>query len=78
MRSSRMRGYGAWTMGWREGERRSGGGGGGGGNGCAFVMVCLAVLFMFSCIKVVLETGNVYALLIGIAVIAGVVQGLNK
>jgi hypothetical protein len=52
-----MRGYGAWTMGWREGERRSGGGGGGGGNGCAFVMVCLAVLFMFSCIKVVLETG---------------------
>lgn len=70
MRCHRMRGYGAWCAGWREGERR--GGGGGGGPGIFFYGFMLLVVLSF--FKVALETGNPMAFVLGLAVIAGVIK----
>lgn len=74
MRSSRMRGYGSWCMGWREGERRSGGGGGDGGGCGTLAAVLFFGLLAFSCFKVAVETGNIMGVVLGLAVIAGVVK----
>lgn len=77
MRSSRMRGYGSWTIGWREGERNRGGPSGDNG-GCLIVALPLIGLILFSAVKVSLETGNFLAILFGLAIIMGILSGLNK
>lgn len=78
MRSSRMRGYGSWTIGWREGERKSNfPDNNNNNNGCAPLFIGLAILILFSSIKVTLETGNILALLIGIAMVCGIIKGLS-
>lgn len=77
MPSHRMRGYGSWSIGWREGER-AGPPPSGNPWGCGVVAVLFIILLLFTCLKVALETGNGMALLIGLAVVAGIVQGLNK
>jgi hypothetical protein len=78
MRSSRMRGYGSWCIGWREGERRSpvppqepG--------GCGMLMFLgFMLLVVVSFLKTSFETGNPMGLILGLAVVAGVVKGLSK
>lgn len=77
MRSSRMRGYGSWSIGWREGER-SPGPPPGNPWGCGVVAIGFIVLLLVTSVKVALETGNGMALLIGLAVAAGIIQGMNK
>lgn len=77
MRCSRMRGYGSWCLGWKEAERNPGPPQGNGG--CGTVAVCgFVILIALSSFKVALETGSGMAVLIGIAVIAGLAQGLTK
>lgn len=79
MRSHRMRGYGAWCQGWNDAARsRRSGPPPSDNGGCLAIMICLGAVFIFSCIKVTLETGNIYALFIGMAVIAGVLKGLKS
>lgn len=74
MRSSRMRGYGSWCMGWREAERKPSPPSGGPG---IFFFAFMA-LVVFSCVKVAIETGNPMAFLIGLAVVAGIFQGMKS
>jgi hypothetical protein len=69
-----MRGYGSWSIGWREAENKSYKPDNS-GNGCLLVFFGLIVLTSF---KVAIETGNFLAFLIGLAVIAGCINGLNK
>lgn len=67
MRNHRMRGYGAWCMGWNEAQRtpyepnNS-------GNGCLIVFFVILALTFF---KVAIETGTPLGFLIGIALLAG-------
>ena len=75
MRSSRMRGYGAWCQGWREGERRRSSGPSG-GPGLFFIGFMTLVVFSF--LKVALETGNPLAFFLGLGIVAGVIKGLNS
>lgn len=75
MRSHRMRGYGAWCMGWRDGERNSAPPPGNGW-GCAVFAVGFAVLVLISSFRVAFETGSGLALLFGFAVVMGIVKGL--
>lgn len=77
MRSHRMRGYGAWCMGWRDGERRSSPPPGNGW-GCGVLVLVFVVLLVFSSVRVALETGSFYSILIALAVIAGILNGMSK
>lgn len=70
MRSSRMRGYGAWCQGWRDAQRTPPGPPR--GPGAAFWYLLAVVLF--SCLQVALQ-GHPFALLIGLAILAGVIKG---
>lgn len=73
MRSHRMRGYGAWCQGWRDAERlppgppRSPG----------ILFWGFIALVLFSCLQTALQ-GNPFALLVGLAVLAGAIQGASK
>jgi hypothetical protein len=71
MRSSRMRGYGSWTIGWREGERQPPGEP---NNGCMLVFCGIVVLAALS----VMSQGTPIAFAIGMAIIFGMVNGLKK
>lgn len=77
MRSHRMRGYGAWCMGWGDGERRSGPPPGNGW-GCGVLVLVFVVLLVFSSVRVAFETGSFYSILIALAVIAGILNGMSK
>lgn len=77
MRSHRMRGYGAWCMGWRDGGRRSGPPSGNGW-GCGVLVLLFAALLVFTSVRVALETGSGLALLLGFAVIMGIVKGMTE
>jgi hypothetical protein len=75
MRCRRMRGYGAWCMGWREGERktyRPSNNDPGFGSILFYGFLVLVALTFF---KVALETGNGLGILFGIAIIAGMLKG---
>lgn len=72
MRSSRMRGYGSWTIGWREGERLPPGEPN--NNGCMLVFCGIVVLAAFCCFT----QGTGMGFLLGIAIILGMVNGLKK
>jgi len=73
VRSSRMRGYGSWCIGWREGERQRGQPLGDPGCGMFFFYAFFALL-VFYCFKVSAETGNFMGVLIGLAVVAGLLK----
>jgi hypothetical protein len=73
VRCKRMRGYGSWSIGWREGERQRGQPLGDPGCGMLFLYAFLA-LVVFCCLKVTIETGNFMGVLIGLAVVAGLLK----
>lgn len=73
MRNHRMRGFGSWSLGWWEAERLPPGPPH--KPGCFFWGFIALVLF--SCIKVALE-GHPFALLLGLAVLAGAIQGASR
>lgn len=69
MRCSRMRGYGSWSIGWREGERLPPGKPNG---GCMFIfcgIVVLAALCSFA-------QGTGMGFILGLAIILGMFKGL--
>jgi hypothetical protein len=69
MRSSRIRGYGSWTIGWREAERLPSGPPHKPGD----FFWCFIALIMFVCIKVVIQ-GHPFAILIGFSILAGTIK----
>jgi hypothetical protein len=77
MRSHRMRGYGSWCMGWRDAERNPGPPPGNNG-GCGILFFGFMALVVFSFFKVALETGNGMGIILGLAVVAGVIKGMSK
>jgi hypothetical protein len=72
MRSSRMRGYGAWNQGWRDAQRTPPGPSG--GPGIFFWLFILLVLV--TCVQVAIQ-GHPFAILLGLAVLAGALKGHN-
>ena len=68
MRNHRMRGYGAWCMGWNEAERTKYQPSNNSGGGCLILFFVLVALCFF---KVAIETGNAMGVLLGIAVLVG-------
>lgn len=70
MRSSRMRGYGSWCTGWREGGRMPSSPSGGPG----ILFWAFMALVVFSCLK----AGGTMGLILGLAVIAGVIKGIQS
>lgn len=78
MRSSRMRGYGSWSIGWNEARRKSNlPPNNNDNNGCAILFLGFSFLFLISCFKVSFETGSPLAIFIGLAAIAGTLKGLK-
>lgn len=75
MRCSRMRGYGSFCLGWKEAERTKYEPSNNSGGGCLLIFF---TLLAFSFFKVAVETGNFVGFLLGIAVIAGALNGLKK
>lgn len=71
-----MRGYAFWCMGWDENDPSPGPPGNNGG--CMVLFMCLVGLFALSCFRVAFETGNMMGVLLGLAVIAGLLKGLNR
>lgn len=74
MRCSRMRGYGSWCMGWREAERKPSPP----SKDPGIFFWAVVAMIVFSFLKVAVETGNTTGLLIGIAVVIGVIQGMKS
>jgi hypothetical protein len=74
MRCSRMRGYGSWCIGWREGERLPPGP----PSKPGIFFYGFMALVVFSCVKVGIETGNFMGFLLGLAVVAGLVKGIKS
>lgn len=70
MRCSRMRGYGSWSIGWREGERLPPQPP---GRPPMFFYVLVAIVLIV-CVRVAFETGNPMALLIGLGVLMGIMK----
>jgi len=74
MRSKRMRGYGSWSIGWKEAERTS--------NRSfnkdpGFGMVILygfMILLVMTLFQVAVQTGNFLGFLLGIAILAGLAK----
>lgn len=77
MRSSRMRGYGSWSIGWREGERNPGPPPEDSW-GCVIVSIGFIILLLCVSLKTAVETGSGMAILIGLAIAAGIIQGMTK
>jgi hypothetical protein len=75
MRSKRMRGYGSWCIGWNESNRNETPSSN--NSGCLWILIGLGVLFFISSLKVTMETGNLFSICIGIAVLCGIIKGLN-
>lgn len=69
MRSHRMRGYGAWCQGWRDAERLPPGPPGSPG----IFFWCFVILILFACLQTAIQ-GNPFALLIGLAILAGALK----
>lgn len=77
MRSSRMRGYGSWCIGWNEANRKPSPPNDNGG--CVIVALGLFFILLVLCLfKASLDTGSPLGFLFGICVIAGFIKGLNK
>lgn len=75
MRCKRMRGYGSWCLGWKEGERASNRPSNNDNGGCGTTVVVGFILIVaFSFFKVAIESGNGLAFILGLAVIAGLMK----
>lgn len=75
MRCKKMRGYGSWCIGWREGDRSSRHQPTtGDGNGCGLLMFGFLVLVALTLFKIAIETGNGLGLILGFAIIAGLLK----
>jgi hypothetical protein len=73
MRCSRMRGYGAWCQGWRDSERLPPGP----PHKPGIFFWSFIGLVVFACIQVAAQ-GNPLALLFGLAILVGAIQGACK
>lgn len=69
-----MRGYGSWTIGWREGGRLPPSEPSGCGTILLFSFFAILVISFF---RVGIETGNPMGFLLGLAVVAGVIKGMR-
>jgi len=65
-----MRGYGSWTIGWREGERLPPGP----PHKPGVLFWAFIGLVLFSCVQVALQ-GHPLAILFGLAILAGALNG---
>ena len=61
MRSSRMRGYGAWCMGWNDAQKKSYQP----NNNNSGCLIIFLLILSFSFFKVAIETGNFLGMLFG-------------
>lgn len=80
MRFRRMRGYGSWSIGWREGERRGSfqprnNGNNNGGLG-PIILFGFLILTAITLVQVSIQTGSLLGILIGIALVAGILKGV--
>lgn len=75
MRCSRMRGYGSWSMGWNEAQRKPSPPSN--NNGCGLLMGLFFLLLALCLFKASFDTGSPLGLLFGICVIAGFLKGLK-
>ena len=76
MRSKRMRGYGSWCMGWKEAEKSRKSHPNNDGNGLGsiifyFFLIVIAITFF----QVAVQTGNPLGILLGFAIITGMLKG---
>jgi hypothetical protein len=76
MRSSRMRGYGSWCIGWNEGKNKnieppSN------NNGCLFIFIIFVILLIISSFKASFQTGSPLGIIFGLAILAGLLKGLK-
>lgn len=72
MRSSRMRGYGAWNQGWRDAQRLPSGPPS--PPGCLFWGFMGVILY--ACTMTAIQ-GHPFALVIGLAILAGALKGIR-
>jgi len=70
MRSSRMRGYGSWTIGWREAERLPQGP----SQGPGWLFWGFIGVLLYTCLQVALQ-GHPFALVIALAFLIGAIKG---
>lgn len=70
MRCSRMRGYGSWSIGWREGERLPPGPPH--KPGCLFW--AFIGLVLYACVVTALQ-GHPFAIILGLAILGGALKG---
>ena len=68
-----MRGYGSWSIGWNEKNSNPSPP----NNGCFLVLIAFGVLFLITSIQTSLETGSLFAIILGIAVLGGIIKGIN-
>ena len=73
MRRHRMRGYGAWCQGWRDAQRLPPGP----PHKPGIFFWGFILLVIFSCLQVAAQ-GNPLAILFGLAILAGAIQGAYK
>lgn len=71
LRSKNMRGYGSWSMGWKEAERNPGPPGD--NSGCLIPAGILIILIAWASI----QAGGL-GILFGLAAIAGILNGLKR
>lgn len=72
MRNHRMHGYGAWCQGWRDGERHQPKP----PHQPGILFWSFVTLVLVVCVQVALQ-GQPFAIVIGLAIIAGALKGLN-
>jgi hypothetical protein len=72
-----MRGYGSWSIGWNEAERNPTPPPGDNW-GCGLLSIAFIIIVICTSLKTSVETGNVFALIIGLAIAGGVFQGLFR
>lgn len=77
MRSSRMRGYGSWCIGWNEGSRKQPTPPPSNNGGCMIIFLIFIILLVFSSFKASFETGSPLGIFLGLAIVAGLLKGLK-
>jgi len=73
-RSSRMRGYGSWSIGWKESSKERTGE----SFGCGFITLIFAGLIIYFLIATVIESGFGFGAVFCLALLSGLFQGYMK